>query len=138
QSLRIPAGATALGCQLPEPVGSGRLDVAFHDDGALVEGQQWSVDLLFRGPAGSETVRAVLGWAEESLAVESPSGPALAVQRLARAGGWHRLSVRFGPDRCEAAVDGNELSHGKGPAGPPPAPPLARPHPTPPAAPTTP
>jgi hypothetical protein len=118
QSLRIPAGGTALACTLREPVGSGRLDVAFHDDGALVEGQQWFVDLLFRGPAGSETVRAVLGWAEESLTVESPSGPALAVQRLARKPGWHRLSVRFSPAQTEVAVDGNDLAHGKGPSGP--------------------
>ena len=39
---------------------------------------------------------------------------ALAVQRLARQPGWHRLSVRFGPDLTEVAVDGNELAHGKG------------------------
>jgi hypothetical protein len=118
QSLQIPAGGTALGCTLREPVGSGRLDVAFHDDGALVDGQQWFVDLIFRGPAGSETVRAVLGWAEESLTVESPSGPALAVQRLARKPGWHRLSLRFSPAQTEVAVDGNDLAHGKGPSGP--------------------
>jgi hypothetical protein len=116
--LRIPAGGTSMTCRLPEAVGSGRLDLAFHDDGTLVEGQQWFVDLTFRGPTGSETVRAVLGWADESLSVESPSGPALAVQRLARKTGWHRLSMRFGPAQTEIAVDGNDLAHGKGPGGP--------------------
>ena len=60
----------------------------------------------------------VLGWSEESLAVESPTGPALAVQHLARREGWHRLSVRFGPEMTEIAVDGDELAHGKGPGGP--------------------
>ena len=108
----------SLTCSLREPVGSGRLDIAFHDDGIVADGQQWFVDLLFRGLAGTETVRAVLGWAEESLTVESPSGPALAVQRLARKPGWHRLSLRFGPAQTEVAVDGNDLAHGKGPDGP--------------------
>jgi hypothetical protein len=60
----------------------------------------------------------VLGWSEESLAVETVGGPALAVQRLARTRGWHRLSVRFAADRCEVGVDGNELAHGKGFGGP--------------------
>jgi hypothetical protein len=99
-------------------VGSGRLDLAFHDTGVIAEGQQWFVDLTFRGPTGAETIRAVLGWAEESLSVESPSGPALAVQRLARKTGWHRLSLRFGPAQTEIAVDENDLAHGKGPGGP--------------------
>jgi hypothetical protein len=118
RSLRLPAGGSSLTCRLAESIGSGRLEVAFHDDGAVAAGQQCFVDLLFRGSAGSETVRAVLGWAEESLSVESPSGPALAVQRLARKPGWHRLSLRFGPGQTEIAVDGNDLAHGKGPGGP--------------------
>ena len=99
-------------------IGSGRLEVAFHDDGTVAPGQQCFADLTFRGAKGRETVRAVLGWAEESLAVESTGGPALAVQRLARKAGWHRLSVRFSPDQTDLAVDGNELAHGKGPGGP--------------------
>jgi hypothetical protein len=117
-SLKIPAGGASVTCRIAEPFGSGRLEAAFHDNAATVAGQKWFVDLTFRSPTGPETVRAVLGWAEESLAVESPSGPALAVQRLARSAGWHRLSVRFGPEVCEVAVDGNELAHGKGFGGP--------------------
>ena len=116
-SLRIPAGGTSMTCRLADPVGSGRLELAFHDDGSVAQGHQWFVDLLFRGPTGPETIRAVLGWAEESLSVES-QGPALAVQRLARKTGWHRLSLRFGPSQTEIAVDGNDLAHGKGPGGP--------------------
>jgi hypothetical protein len=113
-SLRIPAGATSLTCRLAEPIGSGRLEVAFQDSGNVVPGQQWFVELIFRNASGSETVRAILGWSEESWAVESPGGPALAVQRLARQPGWHRLRLRFGPELTEVAVDGNELAHGKG------------------------
>ncbi len=117
-SLKIPADGTSLTCRLSEAVGSGRLEVAFHDTGLVATGHQWFVDLLFRGPTGMETVRAVLGWSDESLSVESPGGPALAVQRLTRKAGWHRLSLRFGPGQTEVAVDGNDLAHGKGPGGP--------------------
>jgi hypothetical protein len=117
-ALKVPSGGASLTHWLDEPFGSGRLEVAFHDDGAVARGQHWFVDLTFRGPGGGETVRAVLGWSEETLAVESPSGPALAVQRLARAPGWHRLTIRFGPEATEISVDGNELAHGKGPGGP--------------------
>jgi len=117
RSLKLPAGGSAVTCRLADPVSSGRLEVAFHDSGRVVAGQQWFVDLLFRGPEGPETVRAVLDWSEESLAVQSSGGPALAVQRLARKPGWHRLGVRFGPE-TELAVDGDELAHGRGPGGP--------------------
>ena len=55
-------------------------------------------NLTFLSRTGPAIVRIVPGWADESLAVESPSGPALPVQRLARTPGWHRLDVRFSPD----------------------------------------
>jgi len=118
RALRLPAGGASLTHRLAEPFAAGRLEVAFHDGEEVEPGQQWFVDLTFRGPAGSETVRAVLGWSEESLAVESPGGPALAVQRLVRKPGWHRLGVRFGAESSEVSVDGNELAHGKGFGGP--------------------
>ena len=119
RALRLPSGGSGLTCRLAEPVGSGRLEVAFHDDGRVVAGQRWFVDLTFRGPSGDEWVRALLGWDEESLAVQSsPGGPALAVQRLARKPGWHRLVVRFGPDRTDLSVDGDELAQGTGPPAP--------------------
>ena len=118
RALRLPAGGSALTCRLATPVGRGRVEIAFFDDGRVVPHEQAFVDLLFRGDQGPETVRALIGWQEESLAVESPGGPALAVQRLARRPGWRRLGVRFGPDRTEVSVDGDELAHGKGPGGP--------------------
>jgi len=117
-SLRIPAGGASLTHRLAEPFASGRLEVAFFDGGQAAAGQQWFADLTFRTGSGPETARAVLGWSEESLAVESPGGPALAVQRLARKPGWHRLGVRFGPEQCSVSADGNELAHGKGFGGP--------------------
>ncbi|WP_435015738.1 hypothetical protein TA3x_003289 [Tundrisphaera sp. TA3] len=118
KSLRIPAGGSAITRRLAEPVNSGRLEVAFHDDGRVVAGQQWFVDLLFRGAAGPETVRALLDWGEESLAVLSSGGPALPVQRLARRPGWHRLVIRFGPGVTDLSVGGDQLAHGRGPSGP--------------------
>jgi hypothetical protein len=101
-----------------EPLGAGRLEVSFHDDGKVVPGARWTFELSFRGPQGAASLRVLMGWEEESLAIESPDGPSLAVQRLARSAGWHRLSVRFGPRQTEIAVDGKELAHGKGPPGP--------------------
>jgi hypothetical protein len=117
-SLRIPSATSSLAHGLGQGIGSGRLEVAIHGDGGIASGQQWFLDLVFRGGTGSETVRIVLGWAEESLAVESPEGPALAVQRLKRKPGWHRLGVRFGPEGTSVSVDGDELAHGKGSDGP--------------------
>ncbi len=116
RSLALPAGGSAVTCRLADPVASGRLEVAFHDPGRTVAGQQWFVDLLFRGGTGPETVRVILDLGEDSLAVQSTGGPALAVQRLARKPGWHRLGVRFGPV-IELAVDGDELAHGRGSDG---------------------
>lgn len=119
KALSLAAGGASLTHRLRSPIVSGRLDLAFHDNRAVVPGQQWFLDLTFRGAGGPQTVRVVLGWTEESLAVESsPGSPALAVQRLARKTGWHRLGVRFGPEACEVSVDGNELAHGKGFGGP--------------------
>src|SRR5205814_1821790 len=84
RSLRLPAEGTALTHSLDEPLATGRLDLAFFDDGAVVAGRQCVLEPAFRGPADRSVMRVILGWSEESLAVESPSGPALAVQRLAR------------------------------------------------------
>jgi len=117
KALALPAKGAAVTYSLAEPVASGRLEVAFHDPGGVAFGHQWFVDLLFRGGEGPETVRVVLDAGEESLGVQSSGGSALAVQRLARKPGWHRLAVRFGPE-TELAVDGNELAHGRGPGGP--------------------
>ncbi len=117
-SLRIDNNGSSVTHRLAEPVGTGRLDLAFHDSGAVAPGQQWFVDLLFQGRSGPESIRAILGWSEETLAVESSGGISLAVQRLSRKPGWHRLNIRFGSDQTEVAVDDNELAHGKAPSGP--------------------
>jgi hypothetical protein len=92
--------------------------VVFFDPGEREPGQRWFVELTFRSPTGMEPIRAVLGWDDSWLAVLSPQGPSLAVQRLARRPGWHRLVVRFDPERTELAVDGDELAHGGAPGGP--------------------
>lgn len=118
RSLRIEADGSAITAKVDDPIADGRLELAYHDTGEVVAGAHWFVDLLFRGEAGPQTIRAVLGWSEESLGVSSTGGPVLAVQRLARKPGWHRLEVRFGPDAADLAVDGDALAHGKGPTGP--------------------
>ena len=117
RSLALPAGGSAVTYRLNEPVGSGRLELAFHDPGTSSPGLQWFIDLLFRGPDGDQSVRVVIDWGEESLAVLSSGKHSLAVQRLARQAGWHRLEARFGP-RTEIAIDGLELAHGRGTDGP--------------------
>ncbi len=118
RSLRLEGDGSAITAKLGEPVTQGRLELAYHDTDEVVPGASWFVDLLFRGEGGPETIRAVLGWSEESLGVSSTGGPVLAVQRLARTAGWHRLEVRFGPEASELAVDGDSLARGKGPTGP--------------------
>jgi hypothetical protein len=119
RALRLPAGGSSVTYRLAEPMVAGRLELAYCDSGAQAEDQHWFVDLTFQGPNGPEPVRAILGWNEETLAVESsPGGPSLVVQRLVRKPGWHQLVIRFGPERTELAVDGDALAHGDGPGGP--------------------
>jgi hypothetical protein len=117
-SVRMPAGGASLLHRLEEPLGAGRLELAFFDTGTVVAGQKWFAELAFQGSTGLQVVRSVLGWSEESMAVESPNGPSLSIQRLARTPGWHRFAVLFGPEQSEISVDGKELAHGKGPDGP--------------------
>ena len=117
RSLAVPAGGSAATCRLAEPVTSGRLEIMFHDPGKSAPGQQWFVDLLFRGPMGDESARMVLDAGEESLAVLSTGDHALAVQPLARRPGWHRLVIRFGAE-TELDVDGDLLAHGQERGGP--------------------
>ena len=118
RSLRLPAEGASLTHELEEPLIAGRLDLAFHDDGTVAAGRECIVEPLFRSPTGRTAIRIILGWSEESLGVESPGGPALQVQRLARTTGWHRLTLRFGPGETEISVDGRELAHGREPGGP--------------------
>jgi hypothetical protein len=117
-SLRLPAGGAAVVHRLEAPVGAGWFDIAYLDSGTVSSGQECHVELTFQGTSGPASIRVVLGWSEETLAVECPKGPSLAIQRLARSPGWHRLSLRFAPDQTEISVDGKELAHGKGPDGP--------------------
>jgi hypothetical protein len=118
RSLRLPAEGASLSHNLEEPLSAGRLDLAFHDDGTVFPGRECTLEPIFRGPTGPTPIRIILGWSEESLGVETPSGPTLQIQRLARVPGWHRLTMRFGPGEIEISVDGKELAHGRAPGGP--------------------
>lgn len=117
RSLRIDPGSNSITHELKEPLVSARLDLAFHDPGKVLEGRRCGIELIFRGPSGLRSLKIDLGWREESLTVESVGGPALAVQRLARAPGWRGLSVRFSADSSEISVDGKLLAFGRGPTG---------------------
>lgn len=115
RSLKLPSGGSAITARLADPIGSGRLEVAYWDGGQVVEDQRWFLDLTFHTKIGDQaTIRAVPGWTDETVAVESPGGPGLAVQRLLRHDGWHRLSVRFGSESTKLAIDGYEMAHGPG------------------------
>jgi hypothetical protein len=117
KSLRIPSGGASIVHTLDEPLAAGRLELAYHDGGLVARGLRWSIDLTFLGPSGATLLRVVPGWSDESVAVEMPGFPALAVQRLARTPGWHRFMIRFGPENTELSVDGKDLAHGKAPEG---------------------
>ncbi len=118
RALRLVGPASSITHELAEPLAAGRLEIAFHDDGSIAPGRECVVEPTFRGPTSRAAIRIRLGWSEESLAVISPSGPTLQVQRLARSSGWHRLAIRFGPGETEISVDGRELAHGREPIGP--------------------
>jgi len=119
RALNLPAGSSSITTRLAEPLTSGRVELAFWDDTAKIPGQRWYVDLTFRKPDSElSTLRIIAGWAEDTLAVETPSGPSMTVQPLARKSGWRRLSVRFEPDRASIGIDGDNLAHGRGLGGP--------------------
>jgi hypothetical protein len=118
-ALRLPAGGSSVSWKLPEALASGRVEILFDDDARRAVGHRWLVELTFRTATGSEPIQVIAGWEDEGPSVRSrDDGPALAVQRLLRAAGPHRLSALFGPDRTDLALDGNELAHGDGPSGP--------------------
>ncbi len=119
RSLRLPAEGASLTHNLEESLAAGRLELAFHDDGAVSRGRKCVLEPVFRGPMGPAVMRIILGWSEESLSVQTtPRGPSLQVQHLARTPGWHRVVLRFGPGETEISVDGQELAHGREPEGP--------------------
>ncbi len=117
-ALRVPGDGASVAARLEPPVAAGQMDVAYFDDKTIAADRRAVVEATFQGPSGPSSIRVVLGWSEETLAVESPDGPALAVQRLPRLEGWHRLTIRFDGEATEISVDGKELAHGKGPSGP--------------------
>ena len=119
KNLRLPLGGAELALKLDEPLGSGRFDLAYHDPGVVQPGDRVRVELSFRGANEPASLQVLLGRDNPSLGLRtSGSAPAMAIQRLERAEGWHRLSVAFGPDRTSVAIDGDELAYGDGPGGP--------------------
>ncbi len=118
RALRVPSAGGSVVAKLDQPVAAGQVEVSYFDTKVIAPDRRAVVEATFQGPNGPSSIRVVLGWSEETLAVESPDGPALAVQRLPRVEGWHRLTIRFDDESTEISVDGKELAHGKGPSGP--------------------
>jgi hypothetical protein len=117
--LAFGAGGGSIELKPPAPFAAGRLELSFHDDGAIHPGLRFQVELEFEGGVDPDrTITATLAWESETLAVASPKGPTLAVQRLIRAPGWRRLSVTFDSEHTSLAIDDAELAHGGSPRGP--------------------
>ena len=119
RGLLLPASGGAAAWRADEPIFAGRVEVRYHDDGRRVVRRRRVVELLFRSGGDPEPVQIILGWDSDVLTVRTRGeGPALAVQRLVRQPGRHRLVVGFGPERIDATLDGAELAHGEPPPGP--------------------
>ncbi len=80
-------------------------------------GSSGSSTCCSEGPGATSRSGWCLTLARRAWPCSHRAGTALAVQRLARRPGWHRLGVRFGPE-TELAVNGDELAHGRGRGGP--------------------
>src|SRR5262249_11775074 len=100
--------------RLAAPVAAGRVGVNFRT-GPTAAGTRWLVELTFDGKP-LRTVRVTVagaGPAVEATGLEGTAG------RVARAEGWRRLSVAFGPGSLRVSVDEDALwsSFTAGPGG---------------------
>ena len=119
RALKLPSASASITSALKEPLGAGRLDLAYWDDGERVPGQRWFLELTFRKVNSEDsTLRIVPAWIDDVLSVETAAGPPLTVQPLSRTMGWHRLAVRFDEGRTAISLDDDDLAHGPGLAGP--------------------
>jgi hypothetical protein len=110
-SFRLAKSHDTLEYKLPEPIGSGWLEVRFFDAGDVRPGIEWLCELEFESSTGIRTLQVLLGWWAESYGLATPHGPSLPVQRLARRAGWNRLGVRFKPGRIVVLIDEAVLTH---------------------------
>src|SRR5690606_9312659 len=69
-ALALPAGGSAVVARLETPITSGRLDLLFLGSTAQVAGQTAFVELIFQGATNPESIVALLGWEEETLAIK--------------------------------------------------------------------
>lgn len=120
KSARISGRNSILSRKPAAPVGSGRLELSYLDRKDRIEGAIWEIELIFREGDGGEgaPIRVVPGWTAETIAVESPRGPSLVVQPLARIDAWRRLTLKFSPAATSLVIDGLELARGGGVPGP--------------------
>jgi hypothetical protein len=118
RSARLAPPEASLARTLPKPLDSGRVELAFRDEGDTTPDASWSIDFVFRRGLATEriVITPTLGWSGGLLAVRSfgdNGAPALAVQHLVRKPGWRRMIARFGPGGISIAVDGDELARSR-------------------------
>ncbi len=119
RALNLPSGSASISSTLKEPLGAGRLELAYWDDAERVPGQRWFLEMTFRkGNSDDSILRVVPGWSDDVPSVETQAGPPLTVQPLSRKVGWHRLAIRFDEGRTAVSLDDDDLAHGPGLAGP--------------------
>ena len=112
--VRLGGPISFLKHQLTEEVVAGQFELIFEEPSDFLGGE-FQAELGFR-LTGHESSSLVfrLGSASRSYEVEFRGGPSLAIQRLVRKAGEHRLVIRWGPKRTDVLLDGNELAHGVG------------------------
>jgi len=108
QSLLINGGEAEL--TVAQPLGSGRAEVNFYDDG-IARGARWVVILHFQHGPQTWPLRIVVG-GDTHYRMYAGGTPG-EVGRLARSGGWHRLVVDFAPEFACVSVDDQVLWTGR-------------------------
>lgn len=102
------------GFALPESLPSGRIELAFFDNGIDLPGEEWSIEAVFRASDDRQTLKITLGWGEQQYRFQSTQGLQFTVQPLPRRSGWRQLTIVFDESRCLAAIDQYPLAVGPG------------------------
>lgn len=116
----LPVTPRVAACTLPvvEPVGAGRVELSFFDDGRVVEGLTLHIELEFRGADGAFVVQIAPGWKKHYECGLPSRASSPLVLPLPRSDGWHDLTIDFDEHRLVALVDDQLLARAAGmPAG---------------------
>lgn len=112
QSLVRRPGEELSTCVLPRPVATGRVDLGFYDTGGVEPGDEWFIEYALGGRADSAALRVIPGWSDPEYRCTVSGERRLALQRLARSAGWHRLTLLLDARQTVILVDGQVLATG--------------------------